>query len=105
MIETISKASEIPWESAAGYPPGTEWKVLQREDNGEAKAILLKLPSGFEMSSHSHIYPEHHYVLRGSYESQGETFLEDCYQYIPRHVDHGPFRSTEGAELLVIWES
>lgn len=105
MIETICSASSIPWEPAVGYPKGTEWKVLQREDNGEAKAILLKLFPGFAMTAHSHIYPEHHYVLRGEYESQGATFAEGCYQYIPRHRDHGPFLSPKGAELLVIWES
>jgi anti-sigma factor ChrR (cupin superfamily) len=103
MQEVMVKTSDITWEPAANYPAGTSWKILDRGTEGEPKAVLLKLAAGFEMSAHSHIYAEHHYVISGEYDSQGERFRAGTYRVIPKHVDHGPFRSTQGAELLVIW--
>jgi hypothetical protein len=43
-------------------------------------------------------------VISGEYDSQEERFPVGTYRLIPKHVDHGPFRSTQGAEVLVIWE-
>jgi len=104
MQEVIVKTSEIAWEAATSYPAGTHWKVLRSEKEGEPSTILLKLAPGFDMPAHSHIYAEHHYVLSGEYESQGMRFPAGTYRIIPKHVDHGPFRSANGAELLVMWE-
>lgn len=104
MQEVIAKTSEIAWEAAPGYPRETKWKVLRRGSDGEPKTVLLKLPEGFDMPAHSHIYLEHHYLISGEYQLQDEQFPAGTYQVIPPHVDHGPFRSTQGAEVLVIWE-
>jgi anti-sigma factor ChrR (cupin superfamily) len=104
MREVIAKTFEVEWDTAASYPAGTQWKVLRRGSHGEPKTILLKLAPGFEMASHSHVHVEHHYVLSGEYESQGERFLPATYRVIPKHMNHGPFRSATGAELLVVWE-
>ena len=104
MQELVAEISEIAWEVATGYPTGTHWKVLRRDSKGEPSTILLKLAPGFDMPAHSHIYVEHHYVLSGEYESQGKRFPAGSYRVIPKHEDHGPFRSTQGAEVLVIWE-
>ncbi len=104
MEEVITKAFELEWDTAASYPAGSQLKILRRGSHGEPKTILLKLAPGFEMPSHSHMYAEHHYVLSGEYESQGQRFLPGTYRVIPEHVDHGPFRSATGAELLVVWE-
>jgi anti-sigma factor ChrR (cupin superfamily) len=104
MQEVVAKASEVVWEAASGYPAGTQWKVLRRGSEGEPKTVLLKLAEGFDMPAHSHICVEHHYVISGGYDSQGERFSAGTYRVIPRHEDHGPFRSAQGAELLVMWE-
>lgn len=104
MQEAVLKTSELAWEAAPGYPAGTYWKVLRRGNEGEPKAVLLKLPAGFDMPAHSHVFVEHHYVISGEYESQGERFPAGSYRVIPKHEDHGPFRSEQGAEVLVMWE-
>jgi anti-sigma factor ChrR (cupin superfamily) len=103
MWEVIARALDVDWDTAAGYPTGSQWKILRRGSHGEANTILLKLAPDFEMASHSHIHAEHHYVLSGEYESQGGRFLPGTYRFIPKRVSHGPFRSTTGAELLVVW--
>lgn len=104
MDETLVNATTLPWEAAEGYHPGTLRKILRRGPQGEPRTILLKLPPGFDMAPHSHIFVEHHYVLDGEYESEGKRFGAGFYRVIPRHQNHGPFRSEKGALLFVFWE-
>ena len=56
---------ELGWKKAKGYPVGTRIKTLR--DENDAKTILLKLPIGFHLDSHTHIYNEQHIVLEGEY--------------------------------------
>ena len=105
MKEISVNANNLPWEAAPNYPQGAERKVLRRDDKGNPLAILLKLPSGFELDDHSHVLAEQHYVLEGEYESMGERFSSGHFRSIPEHADHGPFRSSTGAVVLVIWKS
>jgi quercetin dioxygenase-like cupin family protein len=102
--EVSARASEIDWETPPGYPPGASRKVLRRGSGGVPRTALFKLEPGFEMNAHSHVYLEHHYVLEGEYESQGERYPAGSYRMIPRHANHGPFLSREGALILVIWD-
>ena len=94
---------ELGWEKASGYPVGTRIKIL-RDENG-SKTILLKLPAGFQMDSHTHIYNEQHVVIKGEYESEGKVFPSGTYRAIAAHKDHGPFRSKGGAVILLIWDT
>jgi len=104
MNEVSVNASELDWEKAEPYPPGVHWKLLRRSQEGKPRTALLKLDPGFEMNAHSHVYVEHHYVLEGEYEEQGKRYPAGSYRMIPRHTDHGPFRSAAGAVVLVLWE-
>ena len=94
--------SETNWEVHPSYPEGTKVKVLRDEDG--AKTLLLKLPAGFHMEGHSHISTEQHFVLEGSYVSDGVEYREGTYQIIHAGVQHGPFTSENGAVILVIWD-
>jgi anti-sigma factor ChrR (cupin superfamily) len=104
MDETTIHPADLAWEPAANYREGTRWKILRRGAEGEAKTVLLRLPSSFEMEAHSHVHAEHHYVLEGQYESEGRSFPAGSYRRIPAHANHGPFHSAHGALVLVIWE-
>ena len=105
MKELMVNYQEMPWQDAAGYPPGTLMKVLRRDEKGQPLTVVLKLGEGFEMESHSHIGNEQHFVLEGEYESDGRLYQPGSYRLIPRETTHGPFRSEEGAVLLVVWDA
>ena len=90
------------WKEADGYPSGTMIKILREEEG--AKTVLLKLPEGFFMEPQTHITTEQHFVLEGEYESDGEVYGIGSYQLIPPHTDHGPFKSKNGAVILVVWD-
>ena len=103
MKKFINLFEDSNWEDANGYPEGTKRKVLRDEDT--RKTILLQLPKGFKMGSHSHITTEQHFVLKGEYSSDGEVYPVGSYQMFSAHDEHGPFVSKEGALILVIWDS
>ena len=102
MFNTINIYDELHWKEAEGYPKGTRIKTLR--DDGIAKTLLLKLPKGFFIDSHSHVTTEQHFVIEGEYESEGKLYKSGSYQLIPAHVDHGSFKSKNGALVLVVWE-
>ena len=102
MKEISLNYEEMAWEEATGYPSGTKIKVL-REGN-DAKTVLLKLPRGFDMEAHCHTaVAEQHFVLDGLYKSEGKTYHQGSYRFIPGGITHGPFTSEDGALVLVIW--
>ena len=105
MTETSINTADLSWEQAQDYPDGTIRKTLRTDSSGNPSTMLLKLPPGFSMDEHSHIRAEHHYLLEGEYEVSGKIFRAGHYHLVSKHTKHGPFRSANGALLLVIWES
>jgi len=95
--------NDIKWESALSYPKGAEEKVLCVGSDMAPRSIILKVPPGWSMNSHSHSHTELHYVLEGEYGSQGETYPSGTFRIIPKEVDHGPFTTKTGATIMVIW--
>jgi len=95
--------NSIEWEDALGYPPGAKEKVLNVGSEMAPRSILLKIPPGWSMDSHSHTHTELHYVLEGEYESLGETYSSGAFRIIPKEVDHGPFTTKTGATIMVVW--
>lgn len=99
-VDTVTE----PWQPASGYHEGASWKVLRRDDEGQPLTVLLNVPPGFLVPSHSHVCIEQHYVLEGDYESMGQHYPAGTYRLIPAHSDHGPFVTKSGAVVLVTWQ-
>jgi anti-sigma factor ChrR (cupin superfamily) len=97
-------AADVPWEQVTDHPHKMSRKVLRTGPGGAPRVALIRLEAGFDMDAHSHAHAENHYVLEGMYESQGREHPAGSYRYVPRHSQHGPFRSPSGAVLLVVWE-
>jgi anti-sigma factor ChrR (cupin superfamily) len=102
MKTIVNIYDELGWVEAEGYPKGTRIKTLRDEDG--ARTVLLKLPKGFHIESHTHVTTEQHFVMEGEYESEGKTYNSGSYRIIPAHMDHGPFESKNGAVILVVWD-
>jgi len=95
---------KMEWTKTPGYPTGRRIKVLREEEPGGGRTFLLKLEKGFNMEGHSHNSVEQHFVLEGEYESEGKIYRAGTYRLIPKHESHGPFTSSKGAVVLVIWD-
>jgi len=104
MKEITINYEKMKWTSAAGYPEGSKIKILREGGPGEGKTFLRKIKRGFKMEGHSHTAVEQHFVLQGEYESEGKIYKAGTYRLIPEHETHGPFKSSKGAVILVIWD-
>jgi len=104
MEETTINYEKVKWTDAPGYPEGSKIKMLREGGSGEGKTFLRKIKRGFKMDGHSHTAVEQHFVLEGEYESEGKIYKAGTYRLIPRHKTHGPFKSSTGAVILVIWD-
>ncbi len=102
MNEVSINYQDMEWSEAPGYPAGTKMKLLREQ--GSARTFLLKLPAGFDMEAHAHMAAEQHFVLKGEYDSEGQKYGSGTYRFIPSRINHGPFISKNGAEIVVIWE-
>ncbi len=102
MLDTAVNCNDLEWQDAGDpYYRGTQVKILREDDEG--RTVILKLPPGFRMEGHTHIHNEQHFILKGEYEMNGQTFTEGTYQLIHTDMTHGPFTSKNGAEVLIIW--
>ncbi len=104
MEEIFVRASDVPWERSEEFSERFSRKILRRGADNRPRVALIRLEAGFEAAGHSHVRAENHYVLEGMYETHGREFPAGSYRYIPGHAPHGPFRSSSGALLLVVWE-
>jgi quercetin dioxygenase-like cupin family protein len=104
MEEKAINYEKMEWTDAPGYPEGSKIKILREGGPGEGKTFLRKIKKGFKMEGHSHTTVEQHFVLEGEYESEGRVYKAGTYRLIPKHETHGPFKSSKGAVILVIWD-
>ena len=104
MEEITINYQKMKWTDAPGYPEGSKIKILREGGPGEVKTFLRKLRKGFKMEGHSHTTLEQHFVLEGEYESEGKVYKAGTYRLIPKHKTHGPFKSSAGAVILVVWD-
>jgi hypothetical protein len=104
MEEISMNYEKMKWKDAPGYPEGSKIKILREGGPGEGKTFLRKIKRGFKMEGHSHTTVEQHIVLKGEYESEGKVYKAGTYRLIPKQKTHGPFKSSQGAVILVIWD-
>jgi hypothetical protein len=104
MEEITINYQKMKWTDAPGYPEGSKIKILREGGPGEGKSFIRKIRKGFKMEGHSHTTLEQHFVLEGEYESEGKVYKAGTYRLIPKHKTHGPFKSSTGAVILVIWD-
>jgi hypothetical protein len=104
MEEITIYYQKMKWTDAPGYPEGSKIKMLREGEPGEGKTFLRKIRKGFKMEGHSHTTVEQHFILQGEYESEGKVYKSGTYRLIPEHKTHGPFKSSTGAVILVIWD-
>jgi quercetin dioxygenase-like cupin family protein len=104
MEEITINYEKMKWTDALGYPEGSKIKILREGGPGEGKTFLRKIRKGFKMEGHSHTAVEQHFVLEGEYESERKIYKAGTYRLIPKHETHGPFTSSKGSVILVIWD-
>ena len=104
MKEISISPEERKWEDLAGYPRGTKVSVLRRDESGRIRTMLMKLGSNFSMAGHTNTFGEEQLILEGEIQSNGETYGQGSYRFIPQRSSHGLWTSDKGALVLVRWD-
>ncbi|MDE3242996.1 MAG: cupin domain-containing protein [Nitrospirota bacterium] len=104
MNDRITHTPNLSWAQLFHFPGNAEVKVLRDEGPGEAMTLLVRLPPGGQIRPHSHPAPVQHYVLEGTYESEGDTFHAGTYRFIVERKVVATLTTTTGALILMIYD-
>ena len=97
----INLYDESAWTDAPGYAEGAKQKILM-EGNG-VKTFLIWFPKGKDLAAHNHAHHEQHFILKGSYVSEGKTWPAGTVRVFKPGEVHGPFETAEEVVILVFW--
>lgn len=101
METMLNLYDESGWMDAPNYCEGARQKVLMEEKG--VKTFLIRFPGGKDLAAHSHPHHEQHFILKGSYLSEGKTWPAGAVRVFKPGEVHGPFTSMEDLEILVLW--
>lgn len=62
---TLRQYGAIEWKISGSLPPGAEYHLLYEDKATHAVQLLVRFPSGYSLSAHSHAHDETLVVLRG----------------------------------------
>jgi quercetin dioxygenase-like cupin family protein len=97
-------AAKLVWEasSAPGFPEGALRKVLHRNPQNGAAALLRRHPKGYIEPRHVHSTANHGvYILSGSVRTAGIVSGPGSFFYAPAGYPHGPIEALEDVEFLL----
>jgi anti-sigma factor ChrR (cupin superfamily) len=94
-------ASTVPWTEVS---PGIAERRLAHDPESGMLTRLLRWDPGLEVPAALHDYVEEVLILRGSMRDLrlDETFAAGWYACRPPGMEHGPWVSEEGCEMLEI---
>jgi hypothetical protein len=90
----FSPTADVPWQPAAGGPPGVEEKVLSRDPTTGDLTRLVRFPKGFRGDEVlRHEFWEEVLILEGGFHdlTLGRTFGPMSYACRPPGMRHGPY--------------
>ena len=103
MAAMTVNTADLIWEELSLFPGTGDMKMLRNEPQG--RTVLVRLAAGGEIVPHSHLGVVQHYVLEGEYESEGKTFPEGTYRFLPKDTDVSPITTLGGVTILMIYDA
>ncbi len=105
-IEFI-QAQALPWREGlyASCRPGTQVKVLSRDDETGATSVLIRYPAGWSRADETLQADEEFYVIDGELKMNGTSYPRDTFAYHPAGYRRSGFSSGNGAVVITFFES
>jgi ChrR Cupin-like domain len=103
-MEAIIDTRDSQWQALGAFPGTAEAKMLRDDRVGGARTMLVRVAPGGEIRPHSHLAAVQHYILEGSYETQGKVVRAGCYRFLPKDADLAPMASKGGVTILMIYD-
>jgi quercetin dioxygenase-like cupin family protein len=103
MFPYMAQAEEQPWQP--GPYPGVELRVLHRDPDTGAVAVLRRFGAGVTIPAHTH--PEANervYILAGEWEEEGTVHGPGTFFFAPKGVRHGPHHARTEVVSVTIFD-
>ena len=85
----------------SGYTPGAVARNLSTESKTGGEHLVMELPAGWSLPRGRNEADIDLYVLEGSLDIGGETWMQGCYGYFPAGMAWGPVSTSGGCRLLL----
>jgi len=98
----VADPEKMDWESLETLPKGALVKILMRDENTGAMALIAKTDEKMKEDKHKHPSDCHALVLEGKLVDQkmGEI-KKGMYCFFPADVEHGPEEVDAGTILFL----
>ncbi|WP_170985066.1 cupin domain-containing protein [Roseomonas sp. AR75] len=104
-IEWI-QAQALPWQrDVIPARPGTEAKVLSRDEATGALTCIIRYPAGYARGAECLQADEEFWVLDGDIAVDGVAYGEHTYAHLPRAMPRSSFASRQGATVLTFFSA
>lgn len=85
----------------SGYAPGALARNLSTESRTGGEHLVMELPAGWSLPRGRNEADIDLYVLEGSLDIGGETWMQGCYGYFPAGMAWGPVQTSDACRLLL----
>ena len=98
----VAVPAKMEWECLEQLPKGALVKILMRDEETGAMALIAKTEKSMKEGKHKHPSDCHAFVLEGKLvdEKVGEI-KKGMYCFFPANVEHGPEEIDAGTVLFV----
>jgi len=103
-MEEIIDTQDSQWQALRAFPGTAEVKMLRDDRDGGARTMLVRVAPGGEIRPHSHLAAVQHYILEGSYETEGKVLRAGSYRLLPNDANLAPMTSKDGVTILMIYD-
>ena len=95
----------LPWRGdvLGQLRPGSDARLLSRDDADGACSLIVRYPAGFEQGPEALDADEEFIVLEGTLEIDGVAYGRHDYAHLPRGLRRGGLRCQGGAQLLTFF--
>jgi len=103
----FTPVTSVPFTDCEPHIEGLSEAVLARSDNDDSVTRILKFEPGTDTSPNGplrHDFWEEVYIIEGSFTDLrlGKTFRAGDWATRPPGMEHGPWRSDEGARMFEV---
>jgi len=98
----VADPEKMEWGSLETLPKGTWVKILMRDEETGAMALIAKTEKGMKVGKHKHPSDCHALVLEGKLvDGEAGEIKKGMYCFFPANVEHGPEEVEAGTVLFL----
>ena len=99
----VADPEKMEWESLETLPKGVRAKILMRDEETGAMAVIVKTKRSMKVGKHKHPSDCHTLILEGKLvDGKVGEIKKGIYCFFPANVEHGP-KEIEAGTILFLY--